>query len=83
MATRGMPPISQLKSRPLGRILIKMGKLTRAQVSEALELQKKKRGPLGRLLVGDGRGPEAVKAYAELLDVLERRALPPAREAFE
>ena len=46
-----MPPISQLKGRPLGRILIKMGKVTRAQVSEALDLQKKKRGPLGRLLI--------------------------------
>jgi type IV pilus assembly protein PilB len=46
-----MPPISQLRSRPLGRILIKMGKVTRAQVSEALDLQKKKRGPLGQLLI--------------------------------
>jgi len=54
MASDGMPPISQLKGRPLGRILIKMGKLTRAQVSEALELQKKKRGPLGQLLIEMG-----------------------------
>jgi type IV pilus assembly protein PilB len=46
-----MPPISQLKGRPLGRVLIKMAKVNRAQVSEALELQKKKRGPLGRLLI--------------------------------
>lgn len=46
-----MPPIEQLKGRPLGRILIKMGKVTRAQVSEALELQKKKRGPLGQILI--------------------------------
>ncbi len=46
-----MPPLSQLKGRPIGRILIKMGKVTRAQVSEALELQKKKRGPLGQLLI--------------------------------
>ena len=51
MASDGMPPIAQLKGRPLGRILIKMGKVTRAQVSEVLELQKKKRGPLGQLLV--------------------------------
>ncbi len=47
----GMPAISQLRGRPLGRVLIKMAKVNRAQVSEALELQKKKRGPLGRLLV--------------------------------
>ena len=46
-----MPAVSQLKGRPLGRILIKMGRVTRAQVSEALELQKKKRGPLGQLLI--------------------------------
>ena len=46
-----MPPISQLKGRPLGRILIKMGKVTRAQVSEALEIQKKKRGPLGQIMI--------------------------------
>ncbi|MFQ5807311.1 MAG: GspE/PulE family protein [Phycisphaerae bacterium] len=50
MPETDMPPISQLKGRPLGRILIKMGKVTRAQVSEALDLQKKKRGPLGQLL---------------------------------
>jgi type IV pilus assembly protein PilB len=49
-----MPPVSQLRGRPLGRILIKMGKLTRAQVSEALELQKTKRGPLGQLLIEMG-----------------------------
>ena len=34
MAAKDMPPISQLKGRPLGRILIKMGKVTRAQVLE-------------------------------------------------
>ncbi|MFN0134985.1 MAG: GspE/PulE family protein [Phycisphaerae bacterium] len=51
MAAEPMPPISQLKGRPLGRILIKMGKLTRAQVSEALDIQKKKRGPLGQILI--------------------------------
>ena len=51
MAEIDIPPISQLKGRPLGRILIKMGKVTRAQVSEALDLQKKKRGPLGQLLI--------------------------------
>jgi type IV pilus assembly protein PilB len=54
-----MPPISQLRGRPLGRILIKMGKVTRAQVSEALDLQKKKRGPLGQLLIELGFVEEA------------------------
>ena len=50
MARDGLP-IAQLKGRPLGRVLIKMGKVTRAQISEALELQKTKRGPLGQLLI--------------------------------
>jgi len=59
MADKDMPPISQLKGRPLGRILIKMGKVTRAQVSEALDLQKKKRGPLGQLLIEMGLVEEA------------------------
>ncbi len=59
MPADGMPPISQLKGRVLGRILIKMGKVTRAQVSEALELQKKKRGPLGQLLLEMGYIEEA------------------------
>ncbi|MFH1746699.1 MAG: ATPase, T2SS/T4P/T4SS family [Planctomycetota bacterium] len=54
MPSDGMPEISQLRGRPLGRILIKMGKVTRAQVSEALELQKKQRGPLGQLLIEMG-----------------------------
>jgi len=44
-------PIKQLRGRRLGRILIKMGKLTRDQVHEALEIQKQRRGPLGRILV--------------------------------
>lgn len=46
-----MPPISQLKGRQLGRILIKMGKIRRAEVHEALEIQKQRRGPIGSILV--------------------------------
>ena len=48
---RKMLPIEQLRGRQLGRILIKMGKLRRSQVHEALEIQKEKRGPLGSILV--------------------------------
>ncbi|MEM1355629.1 MAG: ATPase, T2SS/T4P/T4SS family [Planctomycetota bacterium] len=47
----GIPDLSELKGRRLGRILTKMGKLTRDQVHEALELQKHKRRPLGQLLI--------------------------------
>ncbi len=59
MASDRKQALTQLKGRPLGRILIKMGKLTRAQVSEALELQRKKRGPLGQLLIEMGYIEEA------------------------
>jgi len=46
-----MPHISQLKGRQLGRILIKMGKITRTQAAEAKEIQAKKGGPIGQILV--------------------------------
>jgi len=46
-----IPPISQLKGRQLGRILIKMGKITRTQVQEALDIQKQKPAPIGQILV--------------------------------
>ncbi len=48
---RKMPGIEQLRGRQLGRILIKMGKLRRAQVHEALEIQKAQKGPVGAILV--------------------------------
>ena len=43
--------VEELRGRPLGRVLVKMGKITRDQVHEALEVQKEKHGPLGRILV--------------------------------
>ena len=46
-----MPSIDQLRGRQLGRVLIKMGKLRRAQVHEALDIQKERRGPIGAILV--------------------------------
>ena len=54
MAT--IPPIEQLKGRPLGRVLIKMGKITRDKVHEALSAQKKsaKRVPIGQILLNLG-----------------------------
>jgi type IV pilus assembly protein PilB len=44
------PPIEQLKGRPLGRVFMKMGRVTRAQVHEALQLQKQQKRPLGQVL---------------------------------
>ncbi|MBN2455557.1 MAG: Flp pilus assembly complex ATPase component TadA [Sedimentisphaerales bacterium] len=37
---KALPPIEQLRSRTLGRILIKMGVLTREQVHKCLKIQK-------------------------------------------
>ncbi len=54
-----MPPIEQLRGRPLGRVLIKMGKLRRSHIHDALEEQKSKRGPIGQLLVESGRISES------------------------
>ena len=59
MAESAMPPMGELKGRPLGRILTKMGKVTRQQVAEALDLQKTKRAPLGRLMIELGYVTEA------------------------
>ncbi len=43
--------IKSLKGRKIGRILTKMGKVTREQVHEALQLQSQRRLPLGQLLI--------------------------------
>jgi len=48
---RKMPSVEQLRGRQLGRILIKMGKIRRTQVHEALTIQKERRGPIGSILV--------------------------------
>ncbi len=39
-----MPPIEQLQSRTIGRILIKMGVLTREKVHQCLKIQKQRKG---------------------------------------
>jgi type IV pilus assembly protein PilB len=55
----GMPPIDQLQGRPIGRVLTKMGKVTREQVVEALDYQKRAGGALGRILMDLGHIKEA------------------------
>src|SRR5438552_2497214 len=50
----GLPPIEQLQGRPLGRVLTKMGRVTRDQVVEALNFQKSKGGAIGRILLDLG-----------------------------
>lgn len=54
----------QYKGRPLGRILIKMGKVNREKVHEALSIQKSTRGPVGRILVDLGYIKEADLQFA-------------------
>ncbi|HDS85424.1 MAG TPA: pilus assembly protein PilB [Phycisphaerales bacterium] len=53
MAKRKIPPVIELKGRSLGRILIKMGLLTREKVHECLVLQKERGGKvkLGQILL--------------------------------
>jgi type IV pilus assembly protein PilB len=59
--TPAAPPSRGYKGRPLGRILIKMAKVNRKQVHEALAVQKSKRGPIGQILIDLG--------YIEELDL--------------
>ncbi len=80
---RKMPPIEQLRGRQLGRILIKMGKLRRSHVHEALDIQKEKRGPIGKILVELGHISEedlnlalAAQSGMEPVD-LSKRDIPP------
>ena len=48
-----MPPVdaSELKGRKLGRVLTKLGKVTREKVHEALAVQKTRKVPIGQLLI--------------------------------
>src|SRR3954471_14303217 len=50
MAAMQIDP-AELKGRKLGRVLSKMGKVSREQVHEALEIQKTRKVPIGQLLV--------------------------------
>ena len=45
-AVKSFPPIEQLRSRTLGRVLIKMGVLTREKVHECLKIQKQRHGAI-------------------------------------
>lgn len=51
MATKKNIDLESLRGRPLGRVLVKLGKVTKEQIHEALDLQKKHGGPLGQILV--------------------------------
>ncbi|MFP4052377.1 MAG: GspE/PulE family protein [Phycisphaerae bacterium] len=46
--------IQQLRGRPIGRVLVKLGEISRDQVHEALDVQKQRGGPIGQILVDLG-----------------------------
>ena len=50
----GMPPVDQLRGRPIGRVLTKMGRTTRERIVEALTEQKKSGLRLGEILMRMG-----------------------------
>ena len=56
--------ISELQGRPIGRVLVKMGRATREQVHEALDIQKQKGGPLGQILLDLGYIDESTLTFA-------------------
>ena len=56
--------IEELRGRPIGRVLVKLGRVTRAQVHEALEIQKERGGLLGQVLVDLGYVPEQLRNLA-------------------
>lgn len=49
-----IPPLHDLRGRPLGRILIRAGIITRTQLGEALERQRQTHGVVGQQLVDLG-----------------------------
>jgi type IV pilus assembly protein PilB len=57
---------AELKNRKLGRVLTKMGKVTREQVQEAIDIQKTKKAKIGEILIELG--------YVSKRDVLEALA---------
>jgi type IV pilus assembly protein PilB len=56
--------VEELRGRPLGRVLVKMGKVTRDQVHEALAIQKEKGGPIGQILVDLGYVEDKTRSLA-------------------
>lgn len=78
---------------PRARLALARARAARGAADQALEALRvvlenepddlEARTTQGRILLAEGRDADAAKAYAELLDVLERRSLPRATESFE
>ena len=84
-AIKNLPPIEQLRSRTLGRVLIKMGVLTREKVHECLEIQKQRHGKvrIGEIFVELGLVDQeqlqmalAAQRGMEYMDLSEATILP-------
>lgn len=58
------PSIDELRGRPFGRVLVKMGRIDRNQVHEALAIQKEKGGLIGQILVDLGYVDDASRNRA-------------------
>jgi len=56
--------MDELRGRPLGRILVKMGECTREQVHEALRVQKEGGGTIGQVLVDLGHITDKARTLA-------------------
>ncbi len=56
--------VGELRGRPIGRVLVKMGRLTRDQVHEALGIQKEKGSPIGQILIDLGYIDENALTFA-------------------
>ncbi|MFA6135352.1 MAG: ATPase, T2SS/T4P/T4SS family [Phycisphaerae bacterium] len=56
--------VRELKGRVFGRVLLKMGKVTREQVTQAVEVQKQRGGPIGQILVDLGYIDEKTRSLA-------------------
>src|SRR5690242_3961647 len=88
-----LPPIDQLKNRPLGRVLIKMGRLTREQVHKALAVQaeqqkaKSVRTPIGQILVDLGlitdKDRNIALAAQQGYEVYDMEGREPPKEAID
>ena len=56
--------VRELRGQRIGRILVKIGAVTRQQVHEALDVQKEQGGPLGQILIDLGHIDEKTRTLA-------------------
>jgi type IV pilus assembly protein PilB len=79
--------VSELKGRPLGRVLVKMGKVNRIQVHQALDIQKQKGSPIGQILVDlgyiDDRTRNLALAFQQGMEYVELKDLSISEEVLK